>query len=237
MDRGRAHVVWTEARGILHVVHDSSGLGVPAIVAERGSRQRIAITPDGCPQIVWQANRIEYLGFERAGSDCVPRPLQVLNERDNETQDRLPIIAADPAGAGWISTLRSRPIDRWYDRLHVTRIAGGREDPPIRADFDPTRLYLGTHDLAVTADGRVHLARLASGPRFGDLVRVALEGQRLGPVRKVSDLDAGTFTRRGALSFALASAGPRLVAVWFTTDDYDGDGVEDTDVVYRLIDP
>ncbi len=234
---GVAHVVWQsgtrEDARVMYTTGGSSGFAAPQVIsAGEGGRPRVAVTEDGCPHVVWQGG--DQVTYRRSvpnamGGCTFGAELRVSAEVALQESLR-PRIAAGVGGQVWVvweSTGDAAGSGADND-IWVRDIAAGVPGSlQLVSDHAADGQSLDA-SIAVDANGTVHVAWCDNGDIAGSGTDVDVFTRPLnGPIELVtSGLD------RASRSPDLILRDGRRLLAWDDRSDVDGDGIEDTDVLY-----
>lgn len=267
---GMAHVVWEDDddldgdgnsdKDIVYAVQTAAGFSAPVLISDapsgddRSIRPDIAVTPDGCPHIVWSEDGdlaandndgqfdVYYRGSSLdAQGDCDWGPFVLISEGSGFATARLPRIAADPVdprnivyvafSADGDVASSGADLDVFVSTV-VFGVPGGllliSDDPADDASSEPA--------ISVSPSQDLHIAWWDNGDIAGtgtdsDVFVRTFDGVALSPIESVSQPSPTHVNTGSSVSPQIAFVGMDRLVVWSDTSNYDGDGVDDSDIM------
>jgi hypothetical protein len=270
---GGVHVVWQDDGDLdgdgmndTDIYYASSngagGFNPPILLTNmansgQSSRPRIAITPNGCPHVVWHddgniapndtdgALDVYYLGsVPNMAGGCTWGSPVLVSEENGFMRALSPAIEADPndmRGLLWVG----------FEAEGNVAMNGADFDVFMRSIFESLTgplVLVSDHtadgvsrEPAVTVDdnGSVFVmwrddGDIASSGMDSDTFLRSWNGSALEPIASISDASMNASNTLESLSPDLATDGMRLFLVWDDRSDYDGDAVADADILFLL---
>lgn len=221
-------------------------------------RPKVAIANDGCPHVVWQDDGdivavdqdgnddIYYRGSNwNAAGGCTWGATTLITIEANFTNAYAPRLVIDPVAfptALWVV---------WHGNGDVLN-SGADHDIFVRT---VTSTAIGVLNLvsndaldnssqsaSITLDSNtnVHIywqdtGNIANTGTDLDIFERTWNGSTWGTINPISDPDSNAFNTGISRDSAVISIQTRRYLVWDDTSDYDGDGIADDDIMYKLL--
>ncbi|MEE2902595.1 MAG: Ig-like domain-containing protein [Myxococcota bacterium] len=221
-------------------------------------RPRIAVTPDNCPHVVWQddgqidmsdtdMNRdIYYRGSTpNMAGGCTWGPIVLISEENGFDNVYRPRIAADPAdsrgllyitwhGSGNVIN-NGTDIDVFMANFFVPQTPAGRGSLILLSD-DINDGRSTNADVAIDSLGNVHASWEDAGDINGagtdlDIYMRTWNGSMFSPYASISDIGMNSVNQGISIEPSMAVDGTQLIMVWEDNSDYDGDMIDDDDIL------
>jgi len=260
-DDGTAHVVWQDDgdadgdmspdKDVYYVTGSGTTFSAIQVVSPStadSSRPAIAIsTADGCPHVVWQ----EYASLvgtdmdlgdpdiyyrSSSGTGCTWGVPILVSGSSLLSLALRPVIAADATTGGVWVAFEASEVGQPDRRVYARSIVSGTLGPLFMVN-DGLSAGLGQQaSIAVDGTGIVRVAWTddgnlgGTGTDFDVFMRSRSPGGVFGMIEPLSD-SMGNLQTEASSTPAITIDGATTVAVWQDSNDYDGDGADDEDIV------